>query len=121
MHYLFLQNNVFEWLEATEVEMEQPYWTSIHDSLADGIQFVSNHVGLTESTKRSPQRPTKKKPRFFCVLDMQIQISIRQPHQPIPPPLPPGHRPRPPSDLTILFTTTISSASYSTSTTTSSG
>ena len=60
--------------------MEQPYWTGIHDSLADDIQFVENHAGLTESIEVSPQRPTKKKARFSCVLDMQIRIPIPQPH-----------------------------------------
>ena len=76
MQYLFLQNNVFKTLEATEVEMEQPYWANIHDSLVDGIQFIENHAGLTESIKGSPQRPTKKKAKFFCVLDTQIRIPI---------------------------------------------
>ena len=57
--------------------MEQPYCADIHDSLADGIQFVENHAGLTESTKGSPQRPAKKTPRFFRLLDTQIRIPIR--------------------------------------------
>ena len=69
-------------LEAIEVEMEQPYWVGIHDSLADGIQFVENHAGLTESTEGSPQRFAKKRVRFSCVLDTQIRIPIRQPHPP---------------------------------------
>ena len=42
---------------------------SIHDSLADGIQFVENHGGVIESTKGSPQRPAKKRRRFSRVLD----------------------------------------------------
>ena len=58
------------------MKMEQPYWAGIHDSLADGIQFVENHAGLTKSTKGSPQRPAKKKARFSHILDTQIQISI---------------------------------------------
>ena len=70
MYYFFLQNNFFERLEEIEVEMEQPYLAGIAKSLADGIQFVSNHVGLMESTEGSPQRPAKKKPRFSRVLDM---------------------------------------------------
>ena len=72
-------------MEATEVEMEQPYWTGIHDSLADGIQFVQNHARLTASTKGSLQRPAKKKVRFFHVLDTQIRIPITQPYPPTSP------------------------------------
>ena len=85
--------------------MEQPYWVGIHDSLADGIQFVKNHVRLTKSIEGSPQRPVKKKARFSCVLDTQIQIHIPQPHPPIPPP-PPGHRsfsPPPVVGSTLVF------------------
>ena len=82
----FLQNNVFERLVVTKVDMEQPYWAGIHDSLVDGIQFVENHARLSESTKGSPQRPTKKKTRFFLVLDTQIRIPIPQPHPPTSPP-----------------------------------
>ena len=55
----------------------------------DGIQFVENHAGLTESTEGSPQHPAKKRRRFSRVLDMQIQIPV----SPSPParssPLPP--------------------------------
>ena len=69
MQYLFLQNNVFERLEATVMEMEQPYWAGIHDSLGDGIQFVENHARLTKSSKGSPQCLSKKKSRFSRVLD----------------------------------------------------
>ena len=83
-------------LEATEAEMEQPYWASIHDNLADGIQFVENHGGVTESTKGSPQRPAKKRRRFSRVLDTQIRISVphpptslARPSYPPPPPSPP--------------------------------
>ena len=74
--------------------MEQPYWASIHDNLADGIQFVENHGGVTESTEGSPQSPTKKRSRFSRVLDTQIRIlvphpptSLARPSHP-PPPLP---------------------------------
>ena len=73
-------------MEATKVEMEQSYWAGIHDSLTDGIQFIKNHAGLTESTEGSPQRPSKKKSRFFRVLDTQIRIPIPQPHPPTSPP-----------------------------------
>ena len=66
--------------------MEQPYWATIHHDLADGIQFVENHVGLMESTKGFPQHSAKKRARFSCVLDTQIRIPIRQPHPPISPP-----------------------------------
>ena len=87
-------------LEATAVEMEQPYWAGIDDSLADGIQFVENYAGLTESTERSPQRPAKKRRRFSRVLDTQIRIPVSPPPparpshpslpvRPSPPPLPP--------------------------------
>ena len=82
--------------------MEQSYWEGIHDSLADGIQFVENHAGLTESTERSPQRPAKKKARFFRVLDTQIWIPIPQPHPPTSPPPPPGHHPPPSTTVLIL-------------------
>ena len=68
------------------VEMEQPYWAGIDDSLADGIQFVENHAGLTKSTKGSPQRPAKKRRRFSRVLDMQIRIPRVTPHPPTSPP-----------------------------------
>ena len=75
------------------MEMEQPYWTGIEDSLADGIQFVENHAGLTESTEGSPQRPAKKRHRFSHVLDTQIQIPVSPPPptRPSPPPPPPPH------------------------------
>ena len=73
-------------LEATKVEMEQPYQADIRDSLANGIQFVENHAGLLESTKGSPQRPSKKQARFSRVLDMQIRIPIPQPHSSTSPP-----------------------------------
>ena len=73
-------------MEATKVEMEQPYWAGIHDSLADGIQFIKNHAKLSESTKGSSQRPTKKKARFSRVLDTQIRIPIPQPHSSTFPP-----------------------------------
>ena len=66
--------------------MEQPYWAGIHDSLADGIQFVENYVGLTEYTKGTPQRLAKKRRRFSRVLDTQIEMPIRQPHPPTSPP-----------------------------------
>ena len=55
--------------------MEQPYWVGIHDNLANGIQFVENHAGLTESIEGSPQCPAKKKAKFFRVLDMQILLN----------------------------------------------
>ena len=51
------------------MEMEQPYLAGIHDSLVDGIQFVENHAGLTESTEGSLQHPAKKRRRFSRVLD----------------------------------------------------
>ena len=90
--------------------MEQPYWASIHDNLADGIQFVENHGGVTESTEGSPQRPAKKRRRFSRVLDTQIRIpvphpptSLARPSHPPPPPSPPAaamddspSHPRPP-------------------------
>ena len=85
--------------------MEQPYWAGIHDSLADGIQFVENHVGLTESIEGSHQHPAKKKARFSCVLETHIRIPIPQPHSPTPPP-PPGHRSSPPpptAGSTVVF------------------
>ena len=53
--------------------MEQPYWAGIHDSLADGIQFVENHVGLTESIEGSPQRPAKKKAKFSRGRGLDLQ------------------------------------------------
>ena len=68
------------------MEMEQPYWTGIHDSLVDDIQFVENHAGLVESIEGSPQHPAKKRRRFSHVLDTQIRIPIRQPHPPTSPP-----------------------------------
>ena len=71
--------------------MEQPYWVSIHDSLADGIQFVENHAVLIKSIEGSPQRPAKKKTKFSRVLDTQIRIPIPQPHPRTLPP-PPGPR-----------------------------
>ena len=87
--------------------MEQRYWASIHDNLADGIQFFKNHGGVTESTEGSPQRPAKKMRRFSRVLDTQIRILV--PHSPTslarpshPPPSPPTavddspSHPRPP-------------------------
>ena len=80
MHNLFLQNNVFERLEATEVEMEQPYWAGIHDSLADGIQFVENHVGLTESIKGSLQCLAKKKARYEYLFPNLIHVLLHH-HQ----------------------------------------
>ena len=61
------------------MEMQQSYWAGIHDNLADGIQFVENHVGLTESTKGSFQRPVKKKARFSRILDTQIWIPMSPP------------------------------------------
>ena len=66
-------------LEATDVEMEQWYWAGIDDSLADGIQFVEDHTGLTESTKGSPERHAKKRARFSRVLDTQIRIPVLHP------------------------------------------
>ena len=56
----------------------------------NGIQFVENHAGLTESTEGSPQRPTKKRPRFSRVLDTQIRILVSPPPpaRPTPPPPP---------------------------------
>ena len=59
--------------------MEQPYWASIHDNLADGIQFVENHERIIESTEGSPQRPAKKRCRFSRVLDTQIRIPVPHP------------------------------------------
>ena len=67
----------------------QPYWADIDDNLANGIQFVENHAGLTESTEGSPQRPAKKKPRFSRVLDTQIRIPVSPPPQARPSPPPP--------------------------------
>ena len=67
---------MFDTLEATAVEMEQPYWTGIDNRLADGIQFVENHARLMESIKGSPQHPVKKKARFSRVLDTQIRIPV---------------------------------------------
>ena len=68
--------------------MVQPYWADIEDNLVDGIQFVENHAGLTESTEGSPQRPAKKKPRFSRVLDTHIRIPVSPPTpaRPAPPP-----------------------------------
>ena len=68
----------------------QPYWADIDDNLANGIQFVENHVGLTESMKGSLQRPAKKRRRFFRVLDTQIRIPVSPPPpaRPSPPPPP---------------------------------
>ena len=62
----------------------------IEDNFADGIQFVENHAGLTESTDGSSQHPAKKKPRFFHVLDTQIRIPVSPPlpARPAPPPPP---------------------------------
>ena len=65
------------------MEMEQWYWAGIDDSLADDIQFVEDHAGLTESTERSPERPTKKRARFSRVLNTQIWILV--PHPPTSP------------------------------------
>ena len=99
MHYLFLQNNVFERLEAIEAEMEQPYWAGIHESLTDEI-----HAGLTKSTEGSFQHPTKKKPKFSSIT--QIRIPIPQPYPPIHYHHPPGHRRSPPpptTSSTLLF------------------
>ena len=72
------------------MEMEQPYWANIDDSLADDIQFVENDAGLTESTEVSPQCPAKKRARFSRVLDTQIWIPVSPPPpaQPSPPPPP---------------------------------
>ena len=56
--------------------MEQPCWAGIDDSLADGIQFVENHVGVPEFTEGSSQRLAKKKTTFSRLLDTQIQIPI---------------------------------------------
>ena len=77
-------------MEATAVEMKQSYWVGIDDNLADGIQFIENHAGLTESTEVSPQRPAKKRARFSSVLDTQIWIPVSPPPpaRPSPPPLP---------------------------------
>ena len=69
--------------------MVQPYWADIEDNLADGIQFVENHAGLTESTEGSPQRPAKKRPRFSRVLDTHIRIPVSPPPPARPAPLPP--------------------------------
>ena len=71
------------------MEMEQLYWVGIDDSLADGIQFVENHAGLTESIERSPQRPAKKRRRFSRVLDTQIRIPVSLPPPARPSPSPP--------------------------------
>ena len=65
------------------MEMEQWYWAGIDDSLADGIQFVEDHAGLTESTEGSSERPAKKRARFSRVLDTQIRIPV--PHPPTSP------------------------------------
>ena len=75
--------------------MQQPYWASIHDDLADGIQFVANHGGVIESTEGSPQRPAKKRRRFSRVLDTQIRISV--PHPPTSPARPSDPPPPPPA------------------------
>ena len=83
---------------------------SIHDDLTDGIQFVENHGGVTESTEGYSQRPAKKRRRFSRVLDTQIRISVphpptslARPSHPLPPPSPPAavvddspSHPRPP-------------------------
>ena len=79
-------------LTATAVEMEQSYWAGIKDSLVDGIQFVENHAGLTESTEEFPQRPAKKRRRFSRVLDTQIRIPVSPPPQARPSPPPPPAR-----------------------------
>ena len=80
-------------MEATTEKMVQPYWVDIEDNLVDGIQFVENHTGLTESTEGSPQRLVKKRPRFSRVLDTHIRIPVSPPPSapsaPPPPPLPP--------------------------------
>ena len=91
---------MFETLEATPEEIVQPYWVDIEDNLADGIQFVENHAGLTESTEGSPQRPAKKKPRFSRVLDTHIRIPVSPPApaRPAPPPPPP---PPPPTAAVV--------------------
>ena len=69
----------------------QPYWEDIEDNLADGIQFVENHAGLTESTEGSPQRPAKKRPRFSRVLDTLIRIPVSpSPPARLAPPPPPA-------------------------------
>ena len=77
-------------MEATAEEMVQPYWADIDDNLANGIQFVDNHAGLTESTEGFSQRLAKKRPRFSRVLDTQIRIPVSPPlpARPTPPPLP---------------------------------
>ena len=75
----------------------QPYWADIEDNLADGIQFVENHAGLTESTEGSPQRPAKKRPRFSRVLDTQIRIPVSPPAPARPAPPPPPPPPPPPA------------------------
>ena len=102
MQYLFLQNNAFERLEATEVEMEQPYWVGFHDSLTDDIQFVMNHARLIESIEGSLQRPAKNKRRFSRILNTQMWIPILQSHSSTPPPPPPSHRPSPPTAASTL-------------------
>ena len=83
------------------MEMEQPYWTGIDNRLADGIQFVENHAGLTKSTERSSQRPPKKRRRFSRVLDTQIRILVSppppaRPSPPLPPLPPPAQQSPPP-------------------------
>ena len=55
----------------------------------NGIQFVENHAGLTESTEGSPQCPAKKRPRFSPVLDTQIRIPVSSPPPARPSPPPP--------------------------------
>ena len=72
--------------------MEQSYLVGIDDSLADGIQFVENHTGLTESMEVSPQCPAKKRARFSRVLDTQIRIPVSPPPPARPSPPPPPAR-----------------------------
>ena len=87
------------------MEMEQPYWPGIDDSLADGVQFVENHAGLTESTKVFSQCPAKKRARFSRILDKQIRIPVSPPPPARPSPPPPPARqsclPPPPPPPTV--------------------
>ena len=85
--------------------MEQPYWASIHDNLADSIQFVENHGEVTESIEGPPQRPAKKRRKFSHVLNMQIRIPV--PHSPTSP-----ARPSPPPPLTVVDDSQFESAEF---------
>ena len=92
--------------------MEQSYWAGIQDSLVDGIQFVENHAGLTESTEGSPQRPAKKRCRFSRVLDTQIRIPASLPLLARPSPPPPPAQPSPPPSPAVVDDSQFESAEF---------